>query len=273
MRNYGIAKKTIVPIRKEPEEKGLYIDELLLGMVVEILWEDKNNYVFIQTQYDYKGYVQMEDLFLDSRASKKWKDSIDIVVMGSYVDITEDTSFASGILTSAVRGSYLVGCCKEKSNRIKVKLPDGRAGWVRKKHIKVRKRLDFNLCEMEIRTNIVEYALLYLYTQFRWGGKSPLGIDSSGLTCMAYLLNEIVIWRDSQFLQEHFVEISPRDIKKGDVLFFPEHTAIYIGNNRFIHSSGIDSGVVIHSLDPKDDDYKEALAATLTKVGKYVKFK
>lgn len=272
MKNYAIANKTIVPIKKEPEQKGEYIDELLLGMVVEVLWEDKNNYVFVQTQYDYKGYVQKENLFLDSKASKEWESSADIVVMGSYVDITESTSFDSAVLTSVVRGSYLVDCRDEKVNRIKVRLPDGRIGWVRKKHIKMRKKLDYNLYEKEIRRNIMQTALLYLDTQFRWGGKSPLGIDSSGLTCMTYLLNEIVIWRDSQFLEEFFVGIELDNAKEGDVLFFPEHTGIYIGDNKFIHSSGTDSGVVIHSLNTEDDNYKEALVATLTKVGRYVKF-
>lgn len=273
MRNYAIAKKPITPIRKEPEERGEYIDELLLGMVVEVLWEDKNNYVFVKTQYDYKGYVHKENLFLDTQVAKEWESSTTIVVIGSYVDITESSSFDSGVLTSAVRGSYLVDCCDEKANWVKVKLPDGRLGWIRKTHVKMRKMLDCNLHEKEIRNNIVKTARLYLDTQFRWGGKSPLGIDSSGFTSIVYLLNEIVIWRDSEFIEEVFVEIDLANAKEGDILFFPEHTAIYIGDNKFIHSSGADSGVVIHSLNPKDPNYKDALVATLIKVGRYNKFK
>ena len=33
-------------------------------------------------------------------------------------------------------------------------------------------------------------------THYRWGGKTPLGIDCSGLVSMSYLLNGIAIYRE-----------------------------------------------------------------------------
>ena len=42
--------------------------------------------------------------------------------------------------------------------------------------------------EQEFRDSIIKTALSYLGTSYRWGGKTTLGIDCSGLCQMAYLL-------------------------------------------------------------------------------------
>ncbi len=265
MNDFAVANKNIVPVRRDPDEKSEYIDELLLGMVVEILWEDKNDFLFINTKYNYKGYVNKKDLIVDETSVNNWIDKSNIIVIGSYIDITQGTAYNTPVILSAVRGSHLISCNEEISKRTKVMLPDGRVGWIRSNNIKKKEKLDFEKDEDIIRDNIVKTALSYLGTQFRWGGKSSLGVDSSGFTCMVYLLNNIIIWRDSDFKEGYFKEISIDELKKGDLIYFPEHTAIYIGNNKFIHSSGVDSGVIISSLNPEDNDYKETLAATILK--------
>lgn len=271
MNDFAVANKTIVPVRNAPDEKSGYIDELLLGMIVEILWEDKNDFLFINTKYNYKGYVNKKDLIFDSIKVNNWIGNNNIIVMGSYVDITQGTAYNTPVIISTVRGSYLVDCNEKTSNRTKIMLPDGRIGWIRSKNIKRKEKFDFEKDENTIRENIVKTALLYLGTQFRWGGKSSLGVDSSGFTCMVYLLNDINIWRDSDFREEYFKEIDINELKKGDLIYFPEHTAIYIGNDKFIHSSGVDSGVIISSLNPDDTDYRETLAATILKGASYFK--
>ncbi len=109
-------------------------------------------------------------------------------------------------------------------------------------------------------------------TQFRWGGRSSLGIDSSGLVSIVYLINEIIVWRDSNFTEKYFCEINKDEIRRGDIIFFSDHTGIYIGEDKFIHSYGAKSGVVINSLDPLDDEYRESLASSVIKIGRCNKF-
>lgn len=271
MSNYAVANKTIVPVRDNPDEKSTYIDELLLGMVVEVLWEDKNDFLYIETKYNYRGYVKKTNLLLDSEKVNNWIGKNNIVVIGSYVDITKEITYTSKIIISVVRGSYLINCYDKLANRTKVMLPNGEIGWIRNENISDRKKLDYIKEEDLIRNNIVETALMYLGTQFRWGGKSSLGIDSSGFACMVYLMNEMVIWRDSDFREKYLQEIDVKDLLKGDLIFFPEHTAIYIGNDKFIHSSGSDSCVVISSLNPKDTEYRETFSATILKFASYLK--
>lgn len=58
-------------------------------------------------------------------------------------------------------------------------------------------------------------------------------------------------------------------MRPGDLLYFPGHTAMYLGEGRYIHSTarcGSD-GVVINSLRPEDPDYREDLDKGMTAVG------
>ena len=77
-----------------------------------------------------------------------------------------------------------------------------------------------------------------------------------------------MIYRDSRILPEYAVrEISKEEMKAGDLLYFPGHMAMYIGDDRYIHSSFSRSGVLISSLYRWDKDYVPELAGKLLKVG------
>jgi cell wall-associated NlpC family hydrolase len=124
--------------------------------------------------------------------------------------------------------------------------------------------------EQEFRRNLVETAKSYLGVQYRWGGRSTAGIDCSGLVSVSYMLNGILIYRDAKIMEGYPVhEISMEQIKPGDALYFPGHIAMYIGEGRYIHSTGKigSGGVVYNSLQPEDPLYREDLVKQLYAVG------
>lgn len=62
----------------------------------------------------------------------------------------------------------------------------------------------------------------YLGVHYRWGGKTPMGIDCSGLTSMSYLLSGVVIYRDAEIREGFPVHPIPRSsMRPGDLLYFP----------------------------------------------------
>ncbi|MDT0649321.1 C40 family peptidase [Autumnicola edwardsiae] len=94
--------------------------------------------------------------------------------------------------------------------------------------------------------NLVHSALLYLNCPYCWGGKSPLGIDASGLTQMVYKLNGQRIKRTSaeqatQGIALSFIEES----EPGDLAFFDnhegviDHVGIMMQDNYIIHVDGM----------------------------------
>ena len=112
--------------------------------------------------------------------------------------------------------------------------------------------------------------MTYLGVQYRWGGKSTAGIDCSGLTSMSYMINGVLIYRDAQLKEGFPVHEIPREqMRKGDLLYFPGHIAMYIGENRYIHSTGRagSGGVVINSFDPLSPDFRADLVKSLYAVG------
>ena len=110
----------------------------------------------------------------------------------------------------------------------------------------------------------------YLGTEYRWGGKSGRGIDCSGLVSSAYMQCGVLIYRDARIVEGWPMHQIPfADKKRGDALYFPGHIALYLGEGRYIHSTGASAsgGVVINSLDPADPLYREDLVKSLYAVG------
>ena len=124
--------------------------------------------------------------------------------------------------------------------------------------------------EEAFRMAVCEQAKKYMGTEYRWGGKSGRGIDCSGLVSSAYMQCGVLIYRDASIVEGWPMhEISFEEKKPGDALFFPGHVALYLGDGRYIHSTGAaaSGGVVINSLDPEDPLYREDLVKCLYAVG------
>ncbi|MCD7716834.1 MAG: serine hydrolase [Lachnospiraceae bacterium] len=124
--------------------------------------------------------------------------------------------------------------------------------------------------EESFRDGVVRSARSYLGVQYRWGGKSSLGLDCSGLAFMSYLENGVLIYRDAKIKHGYPIFEIPREkLKPGDLIFFPGHVAIYLGEGRYIHSTGYKKTpyVTINSLNPADEEYRADLAASITACG------
>lgn len=272
MKGLAIIKENVVAITNKPKDDAIRIDEVFLGMVVKILWEDVNDYLYIETEYGYKGYINVDKLVLEHTTVKKWEREKKILITAEFADITFEMNFYSNVLKSVVRGSVLVGTGESNKMRTKVRLPDGRLGWIRNEYIKKQEKPNFKECEMELRNEIVANGMLYLGKQFRWGGKSPYGLDCSGFTSGVYLLSGIYIWRDSEFKATDFSAVDIDELKIGDLIYGQSHTGLYIGNSKYIHASSACAKVVINSLDPLDEDYDDVFSNDETIFAQYKEF-
>ncbi|MTI71040.1 MAG: NlpC/P60 family protein [Firmicutes bacterium] len=262
---YAITKKTVAPIRKETNFKSEMADESLFGMVVKILRNEGRGWYYVETHYDYYGYMHESDLIMDTDEALDWQEKSSNNLKHPIIDVMAEAKYQSYKIELLVKGSFIIPTDNKKDGWTEIILPQKKKGWIKSDFI-----YEDNIYvkdEDKLRERLVKTALTYLGTQYRWGGKSPLGIDCSGLTSMSYLLNGIVIYRDALLKDKYMKEIKLDDIKKGDLLFFPGHVAMYIGDNKYVHSTSSSHGVVINSLDPEDKDFRKDLKEDITCIG------
>jgi len=92
---------------------------------------------------------------------------------------------------------------------------------------------------------MVKVARRYLHAPYLWGGRSPFGIDSSGLTQMVYKMAGIRLLRDAhqQVTQGRTVDFTEQ-CQAGDLAFFDNgkgdviHVGIVLTDCNILHASG-----------------------------------
>lgn len=268
---YALVNCTILSLMKETTIDSELQDEEFYGKKVEILSKPAPGWYEIRTHYNYIGLVHESDLLLEEEKIHTWDNAYKMNVIQSYADVLSIPKVQGHHMISLTRGALLSVIAQADENGwVKVGLCDGREGYIKEKFLG-EYITTWDPCNEEwLRYQVVNAALSYLGTQYRWGGKSPLGIDCSGLCSVAYMLNGVMIYRDAQIKEGFPVhEIAYEDMKPGDLLFFPGHVAMYIGNDKYVHSTGKNGsdGVVINSLNPSDEDYREDLPKVLKAVG------
>lgn len=266
---YALIKSAIAPIMDAPCRECELTDEVLCGMTVEVLGND-GAWVRIRTHYRYEGWVHEQNLCFDRDLISLWSTAPKKVVLQAYADVLAEPKVQSYLVGEITRGGLLSPLGEPQDGWQKVRFCDGCEGWTwgafLGEYITTWEKKD----EPALRKAFVNTALSYFGTQYRWGGKTPLGIDCSGLCSIAYMLNGVLIHRDAHILPEFAMhEIAFADKKEGDLLFFPGHVAMYLGDNRYIHATTGNNchGVVINSLDPKAADYRADLPEKLLCTG------
>ncbi len=265
----AIVKAMIANLHAEPNLSAELVDEVLYGMAVHILEESNSDWVRVRTAYRYEGFCQKEQLLIDEPKANSWVDEATYVVTQNFTDVLREPRIQSTKLTTLVKGSLIRYIQNDAIDQewATVQLVTGEIGYTRKMWIQAKVKAN-HLSEKQLREGVIQTALSYLTTPYRWGGKSPLGIDCSGLCSMAYMLNGVYIYRDAR-IEDGFPikEIALEQIQPGDLLYFPGHIAMYIGDNKYVHSSLGGNEVSINSLDELHPDYREDLATTITAVG------
>jgi len=106
---------------------------------------------------------------------------------------------------------------------------------------------------------VVQQALKYKGTRYRFGGTTKKGIDCSGLVARIYEdLKYKRLPHASAALYNSGTPVHLSDLRPGDLVFFKNtyrrgisHVGIYAGSNKFIHAANHKTGVIVTAMsDP-----------------------
>ncbi|MGB1017443.1 MAG: NlpC/P60 family protein [Chitinophagales bacterium] len=217
--NLAYCNVSISPLRKENKDSSEMISQLLFGETCEIIHK-KKNWCFVKCSHDnYEG----------------WLDEKQITELKSDLNI-KHTAFelVHNYVLKENHIPILIGSSLPNYDGLNFKIEN-------KKYLFQGLSLENNEANFD---NIRKIALKYLHAPYLWGGRSPFGIDCSGLTQIVYKFLNKNLPRDAYQQAEigdtiGFLEES----KIGDLAYFGDlekitHVGIIIGKNQIIHASG-----------------------------------
>jgi gamma-D-glutamyl-L-lysine dipeptidyl-peptidase len=280
-KKFAVVRLSVCNIRTKPEHSAEMATQAILGTPLNVFKVD-NGWCLIQTPDNYIGWVDNSGIELLNEAEHfKWQQMQKVIAVGQQGFITEYAEEGSQPVSDFVIGSIL-GLKGESLNKNFwiVVFPDGRIGYADKRSF--RKLEDFiETSRFVSNDDIVNSSYRFIGAPYLWGGTSSKGMDCSGFTKTVYFINGLIIPRDAsqQVLEGDVVSIdeSYSKLLPGDLLFFGNkrndnseritHVAIYIGEGRFIHSSG---NVKIESLLKSDPDYNDFRSTSLLQVRRFL---
>lgn len=146
----------------------------------------------------------------------------------------------------------------EQSGYFGVVMIDGSVGWVAKSYVQLTER-KLPAAELEAmlqggRPDVVQEAMRYLGTPYRYGGRLPYDVDCSLLVQAAFGARGARLPRTAAEQFEIGQPVNYTELLPGDRLYFVStsgqinHTGIYIGSGRFVHASSRKRCVAIDAL-------------------------
>lgn len=227
---YGISNLSIIPVRKDPSERSEMVTQILFGEHFE-LREQIMGWTNVKLEYDgYEGWVDSKMITpIHERSVQKILNnpiavSTDVI---NIVPVNEEQNLMM------VAGSTLP-----------VYRPYLKRFSVGKENYNSTGEVSYGTIENP-RELAIRQALKYFNAPYLWGGRTPFGIDCSGLSQIIYKMIGIRIPRDASEQVKIGRALSFVDeAEPGDLAFFDDeegnivHVGIIWKRNKIIHASG-----------------------------------
>ena len=231
---YGITQLNIIPVRIEAMHESEMVSQLLFGEHFKIL-EKRKFWSKIRIAFDnYEGWVDNKQIEEINENVYNQLDKLPSTLAGELIDFISDENKNMSILSlGSSLPFYDNGNLSLNSKRY---------------------TYDGDVFKTILPKNeLIDTAFRFINTPFLWGGKTPFGIDSSGLTQIVYKLCGYKLLRDASQQSTQGEALSfIEESEPGDLAFFDNsegeitHVGIIMKDNYIIH---VDGKVRIDMLD------------------------
>lgn len=229
--SFGIADLSIIPMRNEKSDRSEMISQILFGEMYQILEIDEK-WVYVRLIHDglegwidRKMYVPLSDEYVANYRSES-----QVLTTEIFNIVMKEGDYGNKLIVSGSVLPFFDVATK--------KMLIGEDSYTLVSKIK-------DVSIDSLRDLIIGYALMYYNTPYLWGGRSPYGIDCSGLIQIVYRMAGIDLPRDVAGQVNGGQDFSfVEEALPGDLAFFGEdagtitHVGIIWEQNRIIHASG-----------------------------------
>ena len=231
-KKWGICLQTVLAVRANSDHRSEQITQLLYGecfivLKVEDIW------AYIQIRHDgYRGWILLKQItFLEEE---------------TYEQYGRTQQFCTELLTHAE--------VEETGQKIPILLGSPLVeipGVIYYGETYLFKPTT----EYARMDNLQELAHVFFGAPYMWGGRSPMGVDCSGLTQVLYRMINVKLSRDASQQAEEGKLIPIDEMQMGDLAFFKDksnkisHVGIVWFNQQILHAT--QQGVCIQDLHRK----------------------
>ena len=224
--DFGVCRLSVVPVRHKPSDSSEQVTQLLFGDHYEVLEED-DGWLRIRIHFDqYEGWIAYNQHHTIPQDYFSYLDSAEFKIT---------TDLTSSMLYQKSPQVILMGSMIPISSSELFKMEEQFAFNGEAKAVGQKREFEY------LRT----IALKYINAPYQWGGKSPFGIDCSGLTQMVFKIAGYKLSRDAaqQALQGKPVK-SFGEARPGDLAFFKNrkdkisHVGILLNDEKILHAHG-----------------------------------
>ncbi|MBI6545649.1 MAG: C40 family peptidase [Cyanobacteria bacterium NC_groundwater_1444_Ag_S-0.65um_54_12] len=260
--NWAIVSPALTHLRKGPSHAAELVSQLTMGSILDVL-DTGAEWWFVRAHDGTLAWVRSSHLRLASSGeAEHWCNRDQLLVLPPLVTLpcgnagTITLSAGSRLWYLATDKENLVSCTPDQAE---VRLPASSCRLVAGSQ--------HQTTAWSSARELIDLALRFLGIPYLWGGASGWGIDCSGLTQLVFALIGIRLPRDSDqqlaLAREHCYLSALSELLPADLVFFPGHVGIYLGNGAFLHASAANGYVTINTLTTGTPGYSPGLAERL----------
>jgi len=221
-----ICNLAICPLRKKPDESSEMISQIIFGEQVEVL-DNYGSWLYVKSRMDgYEGWADEKLLIAVEKPYDEKSDELHYCLDQS-----------GGVLAGEDSRLITFGAILPHYDGMSIQINGQKFTF----HGSAAKAGDLQLTEKLVE----KLCRKFLNAPYLWGGKTPFGVDCSGLVQAVYRLLGVHLPRDAKDQVKEGMPIDfIQESMTGDLAFFTKatnrvsHVGVVLENDMIIHASG-----------------------------------